>query len=158
MITMSRWEGAARSLQADEHRALGAEANDAKGGRSATLDRRLSNAGRLFGTGAPNVMTTGVWALSSVAVVLESRRQERAQTAQRSAQEVLEVLAAHVVELPMRGGERTRSTTRAIGTAAGQGSSHVHIRVRPPRLRITCLRDVNLLVVHLAVLCFVGTI
>ena len=44
-------------------------------------------------------MTTGVWALSSEAVVLESRRQERGLNVQRSAQKVREALAGQVVEL-----------------------------------------------------------
>ena len=63
-----------------DKRTRGAEANDANGGRSTTSDRR-----RLLGkvpqkghrTFLDSVLATGVWALSSAAVVLESRRQER---------------------------------------------------------------------------------
>ena len=66
-----------------------------------------------------HVMTRGVWALSSEAVLLESHRHERGQNVQRSAQEVLETLAGQVGGLADDCvGGITRSTTRACGTVA----------------------------------------
>ena len=61
-----------------------------------------------------HVMTTRVWALSPEDVVLNCHGQERGQNIQRSAQEVLEILAGQAMELPMTAKKRNTINGKSV--------------------------------------------